>query len=100
MGLRDSNDLPYSLMFQLTHITKDRNSLRHDDRLDALSLAVSYWLDRNILEQNIDKALESYKQRKLDERLKALRSSYRNNPLVGRDNHSKRAATSHIRSYN
>lgn len=32
----------YSLMWQLAHITKDRGSLPHDDRLDALAMAVAF----------------------------------------------------------
>ena len=34
------------LMYQLTRITADRNALRHDDRLDALSMAVGYWTEQ------------------------------------------------------
>jgi len=34
------------LMYQLTRITADRNALRHDDRLDALSMAVGYWVEQ------------------------------------------------------
>ena len=30
-------------MYQLSRITRDRGSLVHDDRLDALSIAVGYW---------------------------------------------------------
>lgn len=33
----------YSLLYQLTHITRDPKSLRHDDRLDSLAGAVSYF---------------------------------------------------------
>lgn len=33
--------MTYSLFYQLGQITADRNSLRHDDRLDALAGAVS-----------------------------------------------------------
>lgn len=33
--------MTYSLFYQLGHITADRNCLRHDDRVDALSGAVS-----------------------------------------------------------
>lgn len=39
-ALADTKRLPYSLLFQLTHITKDRGSLRHDDAVDALAMAV------------------------------------------------------------
>lgn len=33
------------LMYQLTRITRDKGSLKHDDRLDALSMAVQYWAE-------------------------------------------------------
>lgn len=36
----------YSLFYQMTRITKDRGSLSHDDRLDALSIAVNYWVEQ------------------------------------------------------
>jgi hypothetical protein len=29
----------------MTRITKDRGALIHDDRLDALQMAVQYWVD-------------------------------------------------------
>ena len=35
-------NLVYSLMYQLTHITYDKGSLVHDDRLDALAIACQY----------------------------------------------------------
>lgn len=37
------DDPKYSLLYQLTHLTKDRGSLRHDDRVEALSGAVRYF---------------------------------------------------------
>ena len=37
--------LRYQLMYQLTPITRDRGALVNDDRLDALSMAVQYWVD-------------------------------------------------------
>jgi hypothetical protein len=36
-------DRNYSLLHQLTHITRDRGSLQHDDRLDALAGAVAHF---------------------------------------------------------
>ena len=36
---------PYSLFYQLTHLTRDKGSLKHDDRLDALAGAVAYWVE-------------------------------------------------------
>lgn len=37
------NKFQKTLIFQLTRITYDKGSLKHDDRLDALALAVFYW---------------------------------------------------------
>lgn len=36
----------YSLFYQLTRLSRDRGSLAHDDRLDAVTMAVKYWLDQ------------------------------------------------------
>ena len=34
----------YLLSYQMSRITRERGSLRHDDRLDALSMACEYWV--------------------------------------------------------
>lgn len=36
----------YMLFWQLSRITKERGALRHDDRLDALAIAVAYWVEQ------------------------------------------------------
>lgn len=38
-------DQQYSLIYQLTRISRERGALAHDDRLDALTMAVAYWLE-------------------------------------------------------
>ena len=49
---RSVQDLPaeqslkYQLVYQMSRITRDRRSLRHDDRLEALSMAVGYWTQK------------------------------------------------------
>ena len=55
----------YSLFYQMTRITKDKNSLNHDDRLDCLAIAVADCLEM----LQIDPELEL--QRKRDEELDA-----------------------------
>lgn len=35
----------YSLVYQMTRLSRDRGALAHDDRLDALCMAVAYWLE-------------------------------------------------------
>lgn len=45
---RDSNgkhDVRYSLFYQMTRISRERGSLAHDDRLDALALGVEFLKD-------------------------------------------------------
>ena len=60
----------YSLFYQMTRITKDRNSLNHDDRLDCLAMAVADCLEmlmvdvdeeiQRRLDEEIDKELEEF----------------------------------------
>ncbi|MBS5519662.1 MAG: phage terminase large subunit [Acidaminococcus intestini] len=42
---RYEDNQAYSLIYQMTRLCRDRNALSHDDRLDALTMAVAYWLD-------------------------------------------------------
>jgi hypothetical protein len=57
----DQKDEPkFQLFHQLTRITRDRGALRHDDRLDALAMAVAYWteyLDRDVTKEE-DRRME------------------------------------------
>jgi hypothetical protein len=63
-----ANDVKYSLFYQMTRITKDRGALIHDDRLDALAMAVGYWVEHMAKDQ--DKAVSSIKQENLDKELR------------------------------
>jgi hypothetical protein len=38
--------LKRQLMYQISRITKDRGSLAYDDRIDALAMAVAYWVEQ------------------------------------------------------
>ena len=44
----------------LTRLTYDKFSLRHDDRLDALAMAVGYWTDQMAVDEQreLDRFLE------------------------------------------
>jgi hypothetical protein len=44
-GLGSDNASRYQGLYQLTRITRDRGSLIHDDRVDALAMAVGYWTE-------------------------------------------------------
>lgn len=55
----------YSLLYQLTHISRDRGALRHDDRLDALAGAVAHFL------RSVGQDVTEARQGVLDERMDA-----------------------------
>ena len=53
-------DLKYKLFYQLTRLTRDRGALIHDDRLEALSMAVNYWTE--IMDRDAEDAVEEHKE--------------------------------------
>ncbi|WNH52417.1 phage terminase large subunit [Stenotrophomonas oahuensis] len=61
----DEREQKYSLLYQLTRITKDRGCLRHDDRIDALAHGVRWF--REALKVDAEKA-EAEIRRAEDER--------------------------------
>lgn len=63
-----ARDIKYSLFYQLTRITRDRGALVHDDRLDALAIAVNYWVEAMGRDNN--KAADEIKSQALDRELK------------------------------
>lgn len=69
-GLSTEDALSYQLFHQMSRITKERGSLRHDDRLDALAIAVAYWVE--VMNQDADKQIEIRKERQLMEELKVF----------------------------
>ena len=49
--------LSKSLIYQMSRLTRERGCLRHDDRLDALAMAIAYWAEANA--QNEQQGLEA-----------------------------------------
>ena len=49
--------LSKSLIYQMSRLTRERGCLRHDDRLDALAMAIAYWVEANA--QNEQQGLEA-----------------------------------------
>jgi hypothetical protein len=62
--IEEKGGVMFSLFYQMTRITKDRGSLRHDDRLDALAIGVSYWVEWMARDEN--KAEEDHREKLLD----------------------------------
>lgn len=69
---QDDSDTAYSyqLFFQFTRITRDRGCLRHDDRLDALAMAVGYFV------QQIGKGVDVAAQERRDEEREAAMRAF------------------------
>ena len=69
--------LRYQLMYQLTRVTAERGALSNDDRLDALAMAVNYWVEH--MSQDADKRIAS----RLEERLMAEVNAVRQSASMG-----------------
>lgn len=65
-----SPQLSYQLFYQLTRITKERGALAHDDRLDALSMAVAYWSEQ--MSKVVDEEMENRRAQGLIDEIKKL----------------------------
>jgi len=77
----------YMLFYQLSRLSKERGSLRHDDRLDSLAQAVKYFLDYLDVNQefqkdqrksdSVDRVLEQFSKDWMDEHGGSNRNSIR-----------------------
>ena len=54
-------------MYQLTHITRERGSLKHDDRIDSLAGAISHF--QRVLEMDMATAANGIREQELEEML-------------------------------
>jgi hypothetical protein len=48
---KDEQDISYSLIYQMTRLTHDRNSLLHDDKLDSVAMAIAYFVEQAAQDQ-------------------------------------------------
>lgn len=67
------NDYPqehshkYQLLYQLTRITRERGALAKDDRLDALAMAVAYWVEQ--MDKDVQQNIQEHRDRALQDEL-------------------------------
>lgn len=59
-GIGDERALQYRLSYQLSRITRKRGSLAHDDRVDVLAMACSYWAQA--VSRNNEEALKAQEE--------------------------------------
>jgi hypothetical protein len=73
-GYPMESQLKYQLIYQMSRLTKQRGAITHDDRLDALSMAVSYWTTQ--MAQDADRRITDRKTDLLDEQLHKFAEDY------------------------
>jgi hypothetical protein len=62
------HDQRRSFIYQMSRVTRERGALLHDDRLDAVAMAVAYWVEA--MARDVEKGLRSHKDKLLDLELK------------------------------
>ena len=73
--------LKYQMMYQMSHLTRDRGSLGHDDRLDALAMAVQFWVEQ--MAQDADAQVKNRRNAELDSELRRFKTGMMNNGFFG-----------------
>lgn len=61
-------ELHRQLIYQMSRLTRQKGALRHDDRLDALSMAVEYWVEA--MARDTEKAATEAKDERIDQALR------------------------------
>jgi hypothetical protein len=66
--------LRYQLMYQLTRITRDRGALVNDDRLDALAMAVQFWVEA--MAQDVEKRMAARREDLLRDEMRRMQRQH------------------------
>ncbi|OZO00940.1 DNA maturase B [Pseudomonas sp. IB20] len=77
LNIDGTTDIKYSGFYQLSRITKDRGSLAHDDRLDALAIGVQFFTE----------SMEKDSEVGASEMLEEYLMHHMEDPLVGFEDH-------------
>lgn len=62
-----TEDEEYQFFYQLTHITREKGALRRYDRLDALAMAVAYWVEQ--MGEDPTKREEQWREEKMQQEI-------------------------------
>ncbi len=57
-------ELPNQLFYQMTRMTRTKGAINHDDRLDALSIGVNYWVET--MDRDVELAIKDHQDELLD----------------------------------
>jgi len=63
-----------SLFYQMSRLTRERGALTHDDRLDALAIAVNYWVEQ--LAQDAEVKMRERREDLLNNELQKFQDAY------------------------
>ena len=74
MCIRDRSQLKYSLFYQMSRMTRERGAITHDDRIDALSIAIAYWTEQ--MAQDAEVKMQERKSEQLDNELLKFQEAY------------------------
>ena len=85
-GYPPESQLKYQMMYQMSRLTKDRGAITHDDRLDALSIGVNYWVEQ--MAQDVNNKIKERKEDLLNAELAKFADAY-----YGRSKGSNNALT-------
>jgi len=73
--------LSYQLFYQMTRITRQRGALIRDDRLDAVAMAVAYWVEQ--MASDVDSQAKASEEAWLDQQVKEFIDHCSGGRLVG-----------------
>ncbi len=73
-GYPQESQLRYQLFYQMSRITSARGAISHDDRLDALAIAVNYWVEQMAQDANLK--MDNRKEELLNEELQRFEDSF------------------------
>ena len=68
------SQLKYQMIYQMSRLTNQRGAITHDDRIDALSMAVAYWTEQ--MAQDADNRMRERKVDQIDNELRKFEDSY------------------------
>lgn len=60
----------YRLFYQMTHLTRERGSLKHDDRIECVASSVGFWKDK--IQEDVDDARQEREFEEAVEKLESL----------------------------
>jgi hypothetical protein len=81
----------YSFLYQLTHLTKDRGALTHDDRVDAVAGAVAHF--QRAMMMDVDQAAKAMRDEEMQAEIEDFIEGFNQPTFRGMRINGQRIAT-------